>query len=546
MAACMRFLLTSMLVAAPLALAPVLSRACDQVAPYIVDLSQDTLDLLDPDNLDLCTRLLDPPLIRQCIADQIDAALPENCEDRFDIYVPGTAAEHGAWKQFNRMFVTDNGRTHLVLKYDDARVVEGINYDGAFYDKGVRDARLSLTLLIDALRDHFGPDKIRVFGHSKGSHAVSVVATDPSYASVDFYAFAQPGRTVIDVDTSPGVGAGLLGQPGFIEKLSPNLVGITWKNDEVQYFVNDPFSIPEIWSFPGYIWQENTGGGGDASEFRIDHHNNYGGAYSDGVNGNDWRDGEGTVGGNYPYCATGDRYALDQDECDEQRTDYSPWFWGTPECEAQAYRMMARGEPGDRFAIGYSGPRKPGTCEESQTLVRVSSRLRYRFNLPDKDCVFRLRFGFRNIHSGKLEDSFYVSGTTENDQIWHVFNDALFVPYHFHLEIEARLIEDSQGWPFPDCESLSESEAYISELEFTLDHPGTGQVNDFRTIIGHREGRGSLFNLDGWDNVAWEQLSGGGSELKMYYWATFHSISIEGPTDPGNEGTFRKRVHLLD
>lgn len=309
--------------------------------------------------------------------------------------------------------------------------------------------------------------------------------------------------------------------------------------------------MPDIWSFPGYIWQENTGGGANPLTYlHIDHHNNYGGVYTDGISGNDWRIGESTESDNFPYCATGDQTdALLSNECKKQNASKSPYFWGTPECVAEAFRMMARGEPGDRFLIGYSGPRLPGTCRESQHLTRVSWNLRYQFNLPDKDCVYHLRFGFVDIRTGEETDSFEVEGTTENDQDWHTPSGTVFVPYHIRLKIRAWLEEDSQGGLFPDCENfVNESEAFINYLRLSFPHPGTG-VGEERTIIGLGEGRGSdiLFvDLHQWDNVAWQQPSQGSEELKMYYSTPKNSLKIEGLTFRNYEGNFQKRVHIVD
>jgi hypothetical protein len=532
---------------------PAVATACDHVGAYRVNLSQDAADLLDPN---VCTSKIIHSQIRQCIAQQISNGIPPACQRNIDIFVPGTAAEHGAWKQFNHLFRSDTDRAHLVLQYDDARTVEGVaNFDGALYDQGVKDARRSLILLLDALRENFAIDRIRVFGHSKGSHAVALVADEPPYGDIEFYAFAQPGRTSVDIDTAPEIVPGRRGTPGYIEKLSPNLVGITWQNDEVQYYVGDGLSglnMPEIWSFPGYIWQENTGGGATPAFFRIDHHNNYGGVYTDGIAGNSWAAGEGTESDNYPYCATGDQFdAAASSECNKQNARVSPWFWGTPECVAEAERMMARGNPGDRYFIGYSGPRLPGSCRESQYLTKVGYSLRYRFNLPDKDCVYHLRFSFDDIRTGLQTDTFEVTGTTANDQTWLMTpaGRTVYVTYHTRVRIHAWLEEVSQGGLFPDCENfVNESEAYINYLKLSFLNPGTGAAEN-RTIIGLGEGRGSdlLFaDLHRWDNVAWEQPQQASEELKMYYTLPLNSIKIEGLTFRNYEGKFQKRVHLLD
>ena len=124
--------------------------------------------------------------------------------------------------------------------------------------------------------------------------------------------------------------------------------------------------------------------------------------------------------------------------------------------------MMARGEIGDQYEIGYSGPRTPGSCEEDQTLIRASFRLRYQFDLPDKDCVYHLRFGFKNIRSGVEAGSFEVEGTTDNDQTWHIYSGTMFVPYHVRLTIRAWLEQDSQGGSFPNCDSVFEAKRSLT------------------------------------------------------------------------------------
>ena len=527
-------------------LATSVSADCDQTGAYVVNLSQDASDKLNPD---ICTSKIVHSLIRECIAEQIRDNLQDECDTKFDIFVPGTNAEHGAWKQFNHMFNTDTNRAHLVLAYND----DTINvFDGSFYDQGVIDARLSLILLLDALNQNFNIDQIRVFGHSKGSHSVALVADDSSYDNIEFYAFAQPGRTEIDIDDRSDIDAGRLGRPGYIEKLSNNLVGITWRNDEVQYYTggNDGFAIPEIWSFPGYIWQENTGIGVVIPGYlHIDHHNNYGGYYTDGLSGNDWRDGEGTVEDAYAYCATGEKSEVRTDpECRLQNVTKSPYFWGTPECVAEAFKMMKKGETGDRYNIGYSGPRQRGSCKQSEHIMQVRWDLDYRFNLPDQNCVYTLNFGFEDLATGIERDSFEVVGTTDNDEEDLAKNGNIFVPIHMRLKVRAKLTERDQSFSDNQCLSVLETEAWIDSLRLTFDHPGTGESNKVVTIIGFDEGQGTFLNLHQWDNVAWEQPNINSDDFRMYNNRNAIKIETEpdGITNDGDVGNFRKRVHLLD
>lgn len=511
---------------------------------FIVNLSQDEKD--KNDGL-ACTALATDAQIRSCIAAEIAAAVPEACQSRFDIFVPGTNAEHGAWKQFNYLFRTNTNRAKLSLRYEDVREIEGLlgKLDPGKYDVGVEDAHDSLILLLDALRQNFQLSEVRVYGHSKGSHSVALVA--PKFPAFDFYAFAQPGRTDRDINLlDSNIGRGLRGRPGYIEKLSGNLVGITFSNDEVTVFRGldgpAPASVPERWDQPGFVWQ-TTLGGNPAGSYRIDHHNNYGGDYTDGGNGpDDWRDGKGSVKDNLPYCITGSQAAWSESECDKQRVRQVPWFWGTPECEAEAYRMMQLGDVGDRYPIGYSGPREPGSCRQANLLIRADYRLRIRWNLPDRHCRYVVRLAFQDIGTGKETGNIVYEGTTDNDETWFVRTGTVVVPIHMQLKLRGELIERGSG----SCASAFESEAYINYFELTYTHPGTG-ASMTRTLIGLDEGVGNLTRLNGDNNIGWEQPSEGSEDLYLYY-STLGagSLKIEGGTSDGHKGNFRKRVHLIE
>jgi hypothetical protein len=259
------------------------------------------------------------------------------------------------------------------------------------------------------------------------------------------------------------------------------------------------------------------------------------------------------VSDNFPYCAAGDQLdLLSASRCEKQNVAVAPWFWGSPACTAEAFRVMAGKDVGYRYRIGYSGPREPGTCQESQMGVRADIRMRYRYNLPDKDCVYHVRVGFENARTGFEMDHFEVEGTTADDETWRIKTDTVYVPLHMHLTIEAWLEEVSLGGLTPDCESpLNESEVWINYLDIEFPHPGTGQSDYSQRIIGYGEGRGSDIafpakDLHQWDNVAWEQPNRGSEELKMYFSTPNTAIKIEGPTFRNNEGNFRKRVHLVD
>ena len=67
-----------------------------------------------------------------------------------------------------------------------------------------------------------------------------------------------------------------------------------------------------------------------------------------------------------------------------------------------------------------------------------------------------------------------------------------------------------------------------------------------RTIIGYREGRGTLGTLDNYDNTAWRQPGKSSEQYRMYYSSFYNSIKIEVDSESPKKGNFEKRVHLLD
>ena len=458
---------------------------CEQV--FIVDLSQ------DQDTGTSCARAATREAIADCVALEIENALPEACTKSFDVFVPGTAAEHGAWKQFNAMFSRDTGRGYLSLQYRDAEVVEGLGnlFDAASYDQGVIDASTALDLLLYTLKTRFSDDDVRVFGHSKGAHAVALVADDAEFSNMQFFAFAQPGRTSVDISSREDIRAGKRGSPGFIEKLSDNLVGITWQNDEVQYYTGNGtngLQMPERWSYPGFIWQDSFNGANPLS-FRIDHHNNYGGTYTDGVAGNQWREGEGTVEDQYPYCATGNSFFGSHSECEKKTVSYTPYFWSDSDCRERAFEIMNDGAVGDRHSIGYSGPRGPDCSEANATLV-ADYELVYRINIGDfqnGDCRYDMEIFLGG--RGDRPDGGRISVSTSQvaDTDWITKRGTIEVPPHMTIRVTATMTDTASG--FNDCGGLSpaQSEGYIQTFKLTFTHPGTGQRRG-TSVIGLKEG----------------------------------------------------------
>ncbi|MEE4174556.1 MAG: hypothetical protein V2I57_09935, partial [Xanthomonadales bacterium] len=102
----------------------------------IVNLSRDATDITVGNTCVKPFGLADE-LTEECVADAIEAALPTGCDKRFDIFVPGTNAEHGAWKQFNHLFRSNTNRAKLSLQYEDDRAIESFigKLDPAKYDR---------------------------------------------------------------------------------------------------------------------------------------------------------------------------------------------------------------------------------------------------------------------------------------------------------------------------------------------------------------------------------------------------------------------------
>jgi hypothetical protein len=79
-------------------------------------------------------------------------------------------------------------------------------------------------------------------------------------------------------------------------------------------------------------------------------------------------------------------------------------------------------------------------------------------------------------------------------------------------------------------------------------HPEKGQrVN--RTLIGLEEGAAAFpfpASLSRQNNTAWYEDVNNGNDIEIHYSPTRGSILIEADNDGGIDGTFYKRVHLLD
>lgn len=534
--------------------------ACAMRGAHVINLSQ-SKKLPAMCGLDLAEAA--PDTVADCIESDIRKNVDEMCLSKFDVFVPGTAAEDGAWKQFNVMFREANGRAHLSLQYGKGGAAEA-----AQYDRGVIDARASLKHLLYTLNTRFGTTDVRVFGHSKGSHAVALVALDQSehYNFARFFAFAQPGRTQVDIDSSGQIVAGRRGRPGHIEKLTPNLVGITWANDEVQYYLGsgkNGLVMPETWAFPGLINDLSANGTVNTlAGFRIDHHNNYGGDYVDGVDHNKIERGEGSTEINYPYCMAGSKRSWRDDAaygCSKRQVRYQPFFWGNPACQKKAFDAMTSWDVGARHRIGSSGP-KGAACQAAEARVSVTANLKYLVDLKDeKHCDYRLRVRFQSP-DGRRQYGEIKADTGVNQPNWRSIpngNRARFqLPNHFRIRIDAQIVESNIGKGLfkGDCASPARSKAYIRYLKMTFVDPGTGKNVLRYPIRGWDEGFGYVDRITGNNNVAWKRVRKRGSDDVLQLYKSTKTlgknalkISTEAlGTTEGRHGSFYKEVHLFD
>ena len=487
---------------------------------YIVDLSQHSSSGV------ACTMTADREEIASCVEDRIRAKFADApaCLSKFDIFVPGTNAENGDYKQFTSIISPNAGRTYLSLQYSDNSDI----FDAINYDTGVNDAANALDDLLYTLKTRFNKPDVRVFGHSKGADSTARVSTYNAHDDVDFYAFAQAGRTPESVR----------GTPGYIHKLSDNLVGITWQNDEVKFYNGGSrgYQTPEIWGFPGYINQ--TSGGLTVQPLRIDHHNNYGGDYTEE---------------NQPYCATGNKASMVATaECKKNNdVSFAPYFWGDEQCTSQAFKLMNAGNIGDKNYIGYSGPRADN-CKDTTGTVNASYELVYRMNLADQDdCRYDMNLSFKGLDFGtNRTDGGNIKISSTRDTNWLKKTGTINLPLHMRLGVSASM-KDISG-PISKCINYldAQSESYIDKLKVTFEHPETGRIIS-RTLIGNAEGIEYFWpqKVTGKNNVAWRKDSG---SWDMHYGIPPSNpthggaLMVKGKTGDGYGSEFYKWVHLVD
>lgn len=302
------------------------------------------------------------------------------------ILVPGTNAEAGCAKQFRAIIKRlKDGNNILSLSYYENTLAENIGLDD-FTVKNSRRYDWSTDLGVQALDRLLATsagkaDRVLVFGHSKGAHIVAQVAAlqlrRGQNGHVRFWAFAQPQRTNADAAAPHNEGA--LGKRGYILRSSENLVTINWHNDEVWY-LDEQVGVRNAWRYPGEVNEPGASGGLHMNRF--DHHNNYGGHYTEP---------------SCPYFPTGDdaRYN-DPDEsaqntplCNKTTVEFHPYFWGDPQCFALA--MEAQSRPDFEHYIGTSGPRGSNCRPLKAMAVDVQVRYRHR-HASGNGTGFSLRF----------------------------------------------------------------------------------------------------------------------------------------------------------
>ena len=514
-------------------------------SPVILNLQiDDTHDERSP-----CFDVADP---KQCIWNEIDGHLNAMREYGagddigIDIYVPGTTQEDGNPKQFKA--ILDHkpvNRIALSVKYQPAD-----DWDAIDYKDGVLDASYALRTLLHAIKEDGNLEDVRVFGHSKGAHAVAVVANDPSadYNYAKFFAFGQPGRTNKDLgDDAPPAP---LGTPGYIEKLSDNLVGITWENDEVQFYRKGGILAPEAFQIPGLInpaalTGEQKAGGTLTKKSRIDHHNTYGGDYTQTT---------------FPYCAAGSRYSWARDDnCTEREVQFKPYFWGNTDCYTEAMSMMSMvGNVGKQRYIGGSEPREKCVFEDDVDFRHIFFKddnfikddifikeaiVEYHFNIPDQDCKVNATFEFlprgskiewdhgkgTRLSVTKLSDmkGFRTKSTKDVKKT----QDGFWVPNRFRLKVRTEIIKKSGN---RNCFKPAAAQLKIKSLKLIFDHPDTDKTDIEKYLI-----RGS-------SKSGWKRKETGRDHDDMDIFKSGNAIKFSSAARAGKHGVFYKNFNLVD
>ncbi|MEM7493519.1 MAG: hypothetical protein AAF296_09075 [Pseudomonadota bacterium] len=471
--------------------------------------------------------------VYQCIWNSIE----EQVDGRaIDIYVPGTGAEDGNPKQFCALAqkADEEDRAAFSIKYQ-----AGGDHNAIAYQDGVKDSRDALKLLLKAIHDNTDDPDVRVFGHSKGAHSVAVVSalSADHYSYAKFFAFGQPGRTDDEIPEFGGDGLddaarqNLRGTPGSIEKLSDNLVGFTWENDEVQFYEGGLAGMPESVQIPGPVNPRKGNnrpkiGGAITLNFRWDHHNTYGGDYTEET---------------FPYCAAGSRNSWrSDDDCGKTEVSFKPNFWGNDSCYDAVMMMMDTDDNvGERRYVGHSKPRDncfSDNAPRSDRILIKDVQADYHFNIRDKDCKVNLRFEFLpkggsvrwghndgpSLSITKLQD---MSGVARK-----VRSEDFYVPNDFRLKVRTEMIEKPG---IGNCFAPAATQLKIKSLKVVFTHPDTGEEVE-RYLINNGSKSG------------WKRRNSGRKHDDMDIFKDGDMLKFSSASRAGKHGMFYKDFTLTN
>ncbi len=512
---------------------PTASR-CQQKDVYIINVRHDGLGdscFAKPKNLEV-----------QCVLDRLEKHLP-NCVEALDIFVPGTNQEDGNYKQFTSMFGENRGRGRVSIMYENATL-----WDAATYDQSVINGTHALKLVLSALESSpYDKKDVRVFGHSKGAHIVAHVSSVYTTRNwVRFWAFAVPGRTRVPISRMFGDFTGPVGKAGYIEKASDNLVTATWLNDEVRLYTGKKHNgvmSPQAFEYPGRINDEGTRGG-ELIPNRMDHHNNYGGEYTE-MSCPFYATGDDRV---YDDLSTGSKPGL---SCNKKRVTFKPWFWGNEGCRSLALGAMEEKE-GTRYFIGPSGPRRANCRPASPIDMTVSMRYTMQRNAFSKNSIgFEVWFHDYEKPKAPAIAKLKPPNAKKKQKGWKDFKRTVRLPYSFTVRLKPK---DFGG-------NKVDNTIHIAWMRARFRNPVTGKKIT-RYIIGPQwdgdgatpfEGQDHAKSLAGAKKAGWNKDKKDTSNWDIFKSQEiagrppkrYESLKLMGDGNDGQEG-FYKYISLVD
>ncbi len=513
--------------------------SCSIIKPLVLNVRADT------NKSESCLNDND---ISQCISDKINDyySSANSCLRAIDIFVPGTSTEDGTYNHFNYMFSQENNRAHISIKYEN-----GTKWDAALYDKSVINGVEATKAVLNAIKDKIDDEveEVRIFGHSKGAHIISHLSKlFKESDQFKFWAFAQPGRTAVDITNSDSHDyTGPLGDPGYIHKHNNNLVTINWLNDEVKLYTGKNHNgamVPQAWEYPGYINDRRTRRG-NMVDFRIDHHDTYGGD-SELVSLDKLKT-------DARYKATGDDSAFGP----SLKKQYKPYFWGDETCRELAWEAM----DSDSFKheIATSGPRGEECKPRSKQTVRFKMRYLMQRNNTKNDIDFRVAFDTYN-EDGAGEEflTINVPRAQKSQRKWQDLEKTIQLPDSFNLRIQ----------PLdPDGNTKADNTIHIAYIRISgIKDPTSKRPANLTSqyiigpmsgpIIGAFEGQDHQKSLAGAIKSGWKKHPDDKSNWKIYKSReraklptndkkTYETLKFKGNGNDGQEG-FYKPVSLVD